>query len=105
MHNGNTFTNKLPISLALLNNMQNTLLQQLNDTVDFIKTKCNVQPSVGVVLGSGLGNFTMGMQVECEIAYSDLPHFPVSTVEGHSGKLIFGKMADKTIVVMAGRIH
>jgi purine-nucleoside phosphorylase len=85
--------------------MQNALLQQLNETVASIKTKYNVQPSVGVVLGSGLGNFTNEMQIECEIDYSALPHFPLSTVAGHSGKLIFGKLNEKSVVVMAGRFH
>jgi purine-nucleoside phosphorylase len=85
--------------------MENSLLLQLDETVGYIKTKYTVQPSIGVVLGSGLGNFTKEMEVECEVAYSDLPHFPVSTVAGHSGKLIFGKMADKIVAVMAGRFH
>src|SRR5678815_786242 len=90
---------------VLYTNMENSLLQQLNETTAFIKTKYTKQPLIGIVLGSGLGNFTKGMEVECEIDYSELPHFPVSTVEGHSGKLIFGKMAGKNIVVMAGRFH
>ncbi|MEP6615266.1 MAG: purine-nucleoside phosphorylase [Ginsengibacter sp.] len=64
-----------------------------------------IKPSVGVVLGSGLGSFTHEMKIEKEIAYSDIPHFPVSTVEGHSGNLIFGELAGKKIVAMAGRFH
>ncbi|NJO25214.1 MAG: purine-nucleoside phosphorylase [Bacteroidia bacterium] len=62
-------------------------------------------PVIGVVLGSGLGSFVKEMQREYEISYSEIPHFPVSTVEGHSGKLIFGKIAGKNIVCMAGRFH
>ncbi len=85
--------------------MENNLIQQLSETTAHIRSKYNEQPLIGVVLGSGLGNFTGGMQVECEIEYSALPHFPVSTVKGHSGKLIFGKMAGKNVVVMAGRFH
>lgn len=85
--------------------MENNLIQQLSETTAYIRSKYSEQPIIGVVLGSGLGNFTSGMQVECEIEYSDLPYFPVSTVIGHSGKLIFGKMAGKTVVVMAGRFH
>ena len=85
--------------------MEKKLIQQLNDTTAFIKTKYDKQPVIGVVLGSGLGNFVQEMQVECEIDYSELPHFPVSTVMGHSGKLIFGKLAYKDVVVMAGRFH
>jgi len=85
--------------------MENNLLQLLNETTAFIKTKYTKQPLIGVVLGSGLGNFTGGMQVECEIDYTDLPHFPVSTVVGHKGRLVFGTMNNKPVVVMAGRFH
>ena len=85
--------------------MEYNLIEQLNETTAYIKTKHTTRPSVGIVLGSGLGNFTKEMQVEYEIDYSELPHFPVSTVAGHSGKLIFGKMADKNVIVMAGRFH
>lgn len=59
----------------------------------------------GIVLGSGLGNFVSEMTVVEEIRYTEIPHFPVSTVEGHSGRLIFGKIGPKNIVVMAGRLH
>ena len=61
--------------------------------------------TVGVVLGSGLGNFVQEIKVHKEIAYEDIPHFPVSTVEGHHGKLIFGSIAGKPIIAMAGRFH
>jgi purine-nucleoside phosphorylase len=60
---------------------------------------------VGIVLGSGLGSFTAGMEIESEIRYADIPHFPVSTVEGHSGKLIFGTLSGKKVVAMAGRFQ
>lgn len=60
---------------------------------------------VGVVLGSGLGNFVQEIQVHQEVAYETIPHFPVSTVEGHHGKLIFGSIAGKPIVAMSGRFH
>lgn len=81
------------------------MLSKINDAVNFIKSKYNVQPETGIVLGSGLGSFTKEINVETEIAYSDIPHFPVSTVEGHSGKLVFGKLGGKNIVAMAGRFH
>jgi purine-nucleoside phosphorylase len=61
--------------------------------------------TTGVVLGSGLGNFIQEIQVHKEIEYDDIPHFPVSTVEGHHGKLIFGTIAEKPIIAMAGRFH
>jgi purine-nucleoside phosphorylase len=58
-----------------------------------------------MVLGSGLGNFTSAITVGKEIVYSDIPHFPVSTVKGHSGKLVFGQLEGKTVVAMSGRFH
>jgi purine-nucleoside phosphorylase len=82
-----------------------SIFQQLRETTSFIQKQYAIAPTIGIVLGSGLGNFTSELSVEKEIAYSDIPHFPVSTVEGHSGKLIFGEMGGKKIVAMAGRFH
>jgi purine-nucleoside phosphorylase len=81
------------------------MLKKIIAAVDFIKSKYDTKPAIGIVLGSGLGSFTSELDVEMEIPYGDIPHFPVSTVEGHSGKLIFGEMSGKKIVVMAGRFH
>ncbi len=81
------------------------MLKEINEAVDFIKSKYNSTPGVGIVLGSGLGSFTGEIDVELEISYADIPHFPVSTVEGHSGKLIFGNLSGKKVVAMAGRFH
>lgn len=81
------------------------LVQQLHETSQFIRQQVNAAPQEGIVLGSGLGNFADEMQVEKEIAYADIPHFPVSTVEGHSGKLLFGILGGKQVVAMAGRFH
>jgi purine-nucleoside phosphorylase len=82
-----------------------TEMEQLNEAVSFLKKQYAHQPDVGVVLGSGLGNFTDEIEIEKEISYADIPHFPTSTVEGHKGKLIFGKLSGKKIVCMAGRFH
>jgi hypothetical protein len=79
--------------------------QQILEAVDFIKDLYPVKPSIGVVLGSGLGSFTNEMIIEKEVPYDSIPHFPVSTVEGHSGKLIFGEMRGKKVAAMAGRFH
>jgi purine nucleoside phosphorylase I, inosine and guanosine-specific len=81
------------------------IIQQLHETTAFIKSTYPHVPQTGIILGSGLGNFVQEMAVEREIPYSDIPHFPVSTVEGHHGRLIFGELAGKKIVVMAGRFH
>lgn len=80
-------------------------MEQLKETIDYIRQHTSVTPSVGIVLGSGLGNFTAGMHIEKEISYSDIPHFPVSTVQGHKGKLIIGEMGGKKVIAMAGRFH
>lgn len=81
------------------------MLKEINEAVHFIRTKYKETPSVGIVLGSGLGSFTDEIQKEFEIGYADIPNFPVSTVEGHSGKLIFGNLSGKKVVAMAGRFH
>jgi purine-nucleoside phosphorylase len=81
------------------------LLQKLKETVHFLKDQYPSQPSTGIILGSGLGSFTGEIMVEKEVAYADIPHFPVSTVEGHKGKLVFGKLNGNTVLSMAGRFH
>lgn len=86
-------------------NMGKKALKQFDETIKFLKKQYKHKPQVGIVLGSGLGNFAGNIEVEKEVAYEDIPHFPVSTVEGHSGKMIFGKMGGKTVVAMAGRFH
>lgn len=80
-------------------------MKHLNETCLTIQDEFSTTPEVGIILGSGLGNLTKQIKVEKEIPYSKIPHFPVSTVEGHSGKLIFGELGGKTIVAMAGRFH
>lgn len=73
--------------------------------VAFIQEKVPAPQQIGVVLGSGLGNFIQELAIEHEIPYADIPHFPVTTVAGHTGKLVFGKLGDKQVVVMSGRFH
>ncbi len=79
--------------------------QKVNEAVHFIRKAYSAIPQVGVVLGSGLGSFTREMKIDTEINYSDIPNFPVSTVEGHSGKLFFGEIEGKKVIAMAGRFH
>src|SRR6266498_4848523 len=85
--------------------MPSSLMQQLSETTSFIKNLYPHKPDVGIVLGSGLGNLISEITIEKEISYNVIPHFPVSTVEGHSGKLLFGELSGKLIAVMAGRFH
>jgi purine-nucleoside phosphorylase len=79
--------------------------QKLQEATSFLKPFAKNNPIIAVVLGSGLGNFTKELTVEKEIDYEEIPHFPVSTVEGHHGRLIFGSIAGKPIIAMAGRFH
>ncbi len=80
-------------------------MEQLKEATDFIGNLYKGRPQVGIVLGSGLGNFSEEIEIEAEIAYSEIPHFPVSTVEGHKGKLIFGNLSGKKVICTAGRFH
>jgi purine-nucleoside phosphorylase len=82
-----------------------SVIDQLNETVAFIRKKYPTEPEVGIVLGSGLGNFLRELNIEVSISYNDIPHFPVSTVEGHEGKMVFGELKGKKIIAMAGRFH
>ena len=81
------------------------MITKIKEATDYIKSLIDTVPQAGIVLGSGLGSFTRELRIQKEIPYSDIPHFPVSTVEGHSGKLIFGELSGKNVIVMAGRFH
>lgn len=85
--------------------MSESMVEQVQETVAFLQAQYPESPEVGIVLGSGLGNFAAAITVEKEVPYTDIPNFPVSTVKGHSGKLIFGTLAGKKVVAMAGRFH
>ena len=85
--------------------MPQPIMEQISESVNFIRKQYPHQLKVGIVLGSGLGNFSNEIVVEKEISYADIPHFPVSTVEGHPGKLLFGWVGGKKVVCMAGRFH
>ncbi|MFC6999095.1 purine-nucleoside phosphorylase [Rufibacter roseus] len=82
------------------------MIQLLQEATDFIRQQTNhFQPDFGVVLGTGLGALVNDIEVQHSLNYADIPHFPVSTVESHSGKLIFGKLGGRNVVVMQGRFH
>lgn len=81
------------------------MLKKIYDAVEYIRKRTGMQPASGVVLGSGLGSFVNEIKIEEEISYHEIPHFPISTVEGHKGRLIFGYLDDKPVVVMSGRFH
>lgn len=79
--------------------------EKLTEAVKFLEPYNSKKARIGVVLGSGLGNFVKEISTDKEISYDKIPHFPVSTVEGHHGKLIFGTIDGQPIIAMAGRFH
>lgn len=81
------------------------LFNQLQETIHFLKSKTDLQPSIGIVLGSGLGALANEVEDPIEIPYDKIPHFPQSTVEGHRGALILGTLSGKPVLLMAGRFH
>lgn len=79
--------------------------QQLKETVAFLNKNGIINPEIGIVLGTGLGKLVEEVTIEKEIAYTDIPHFPTATVEFHSGKLIYGILSGKKVIIMSGRFH
>ena len=80
-------------------------MEEFFDAVKYIRSTYDGTPQFGIILGTGLGKLVDEIDIDCTIEYKNIPHFPVSTVESHSGKLIFGKVAGKQVVVMQGRFH
>ena len=81
------------------------MLTKFKESTAYIQSKTNVEPSVGIILGTGLGGLVEEINIIDEINYEDIPNFPVSTVQSHSGKLIFGELGGKHVVAMQGRFH
>lgn len=81
------------------------MLEKINETIEFLRSKGINKPDAGIILGTGLGGLTAKIENRIEIDYKAIPNFPVSTVEGHEGKLIYGDFGKKKIVAMKGRFH
>jgi purine-nucleoside phosphorylase len=81
------------------------LLEKINTTVAFLKKQGIDNPEAGIILGTGLGKLTDEIEIEKEIDYADIPYFPEATVEFHHGKLIYGRLNGKMVIVMKGRFH
>ncbi len=77
----------------------------IKETAQFIRGQIDELPKIAIILGTGLGDLVSHMEIIRELNYADIPHFPVSTVEGHSGRLIFGTLGDKYVMAMQGRFH
>ena len=76
------------------------MLEQIKQTVDFINNAINFKPQVGIILGTGLGGLVKEIETKHVLPYEQIPNFPLSTVEGHSGKLIFGILGGKNVVAL-----
>ena len=81
------------------------MLKKIKESAEFLQKKTNCNPQVGIILGTGLGGLVNEIDIEHSISYEDIPNFPLSTVEGHSGRLIFGNLGGKQVVAMQGRFH
>ena len=81
------------------------LYEKIQEAISFIRLRTDFQPTIGIILGTGLGGLVENITVTEKIRYNDIPNFPTSTVESHSGELIFGELAGKKVVAMSGRVH
>ncbi|MGB0390916.1 MAG: purine-nucleoside phosphorylase [Salibacteraceae bacterium] len=81
------------------------MLAHFKEAADYIKSKTNLTPKIGIILGTGLGSIATAISKDCEIDYKDIPHFPISTVSGHKGKLLIGTLNGIEVVAMQGRFH
>ena len=78
---------------------------KLDDACNYITSKVDHKPTMGIILGTGLGSLVDGMEMVGQVEYEDIPHFPTSTVESHQGRLLFGNLRGKAVVCMQGRFH
>jgi purine-nucleoside phosphorylase len=81
------------------------MLQKMEEAKAYIRSRIEASPQIGLILGSGLGELADDIQEAVRIPYESIPHFPVSTVEGHAGQLVTGRLENKTVIAMQGRFH
>ncbi|BAG83708.1 purine-nucleoside phosphorylase [Candidatus Azobacteroides pseudotrichonymphae] len=81
------------------------MLEKLKETVSWLRPKVSAETKIGIILGTGLGELANSITNKTEIPYEKIPHFPISTVEGHNGKLLIGQLGEKSVAVMQGRFH
>ena len=82
-----------------------SLREQIDESLKYIRKHTKMRPEIGIILGTGLGGLVKEIRKEIVLDYDEIPHFPISTVESHHGKLIFGTLAGKKVVAMQGRFH
>ncbi len=85
--------------------MSSGIMRQLKESVDYIHTKCDMRPQIGITLGSGLASFANEVDVQCEFSYAEIPHFSPPSVDGHPGKLVLGQLQGVNVAILQGRIH
>ncbi len=81
------------------------MLKNIQESADYIKKQCSQKPVIAIILGSGLGDLANHIENSARVAYSQIPHFPVSTVKGHAGQLVIGELEGKVVLAMQGRFH
>ena len=81
------------------------MLEKIKATANYIKERINATPEIGIILGTGLGGLVKEIEIKESIPYSEIPNFPVSTVDGHAGRLIYGTLGNKEVLAMQGRFH
>lgn len=81
------------------------MLKKIQEAVDYIKSQHQVEPEIGIILGTGLGDLANEINIEKNIPYTSIPNFPISTVHGHQGRLIFGTLSGRKVIAMQGRFH
>ncbi len=81
------------------------LSKEINDAVKAIRKAADMTPKIAIILGTGLGKLVQNIDISATISYKEIPHFPISTVESHEGRLIFGQLSGKSVVCMQGRFH
>jgi purine-nucleoside phosphorylase len=100
-----SWTRKIILKKNLGAKKMSSLREDIKKAVDFIKTKTDAKPEIGIILGTGLGTLAESINVEDKISYKDIPLFPISTVESHAGNLLLGAVSGKKVVAMQGRFH
>lgn len=85
--------------------MSASLPDRIAESVAYLRTRCILEPQVGIVLGTGFAGFASRMEIVTSVSYAEIPHFPLATVESHQGRLLFGYLSGKPIVAMQGRFH
>jgi purine-nucleoside phosphorylase len=93
------------MAMKRIQKSESTMLANLQASVKAIRSHTEFVPEIALILGTGLGNLAKRVKVESEMHYGEIPHFPVSTVESHAGKLVFGELGGKSVAVMEGRFH